>query len=115
MSANPRVLLMQLSERTSAKGNRYFSGWLGKARVVVFQADEPDKYGNPQWSMFLSEPEAKPEQRQPPTAANQSASGPTPLSARELPADRAPAGRQGDGWRPAQYRRPAGGHQKAAT
>src|SRR3954447_7700815 len=100
MSANPRVLLMQLSERTSARGNRYFSGWLGKASVVVFQADEPDKYGNPQWSMYLSEPEAKPEQRQQPAAANQSASGPRPLSAGALPADRAPGRPQErSGWR----------------
>ncbi len=38
-----RVLLMQLSERTSARGNRYLSGWLGKASVVAFQAEEPDK------------------------------------------------------------------------
>ena len=35
MSAGPRVLLMQLSERTSGRGNRYLSGWLGKASVVA--------------------------------------------------------------------------------
>jgi hypothetical protein len=43
VSAGPRVLLMQLSQRTSAKGNAYLSGWLGKASVVAFQAEEPDK------------------------------------------------------------------------
>ena len=32
-----KVLLMTLSERTSGKGRRYFSGWLGKASVVAFE------------------------------------------------------------------------------
>ena len=44
MNAN-RVLLMRLSERTSARGNAYLSGWLGKASVVAFRG-EPDKHGN---------------------------------------------------------------------
>src|SRR4051812_46673359 len=57
----PRVLLMQLSERTSGKGNRYMSGWLGKASVVAFQAEEPDKWGNPVWDVFVSTPEPRPE------------------------------------------------------
>ena len=54
MSAGPRVLLLTLSERTSGKGNRYLSGWLGKASVVAF-AGEPDKHGNPTWDLFVSE------------------------------------------------------------
>src|SRR4051812_31179836 len=58
---NPsRVLLMQLSQRTSAKGNAYLSGWLGKASVVAF-AGEPDKHGNPTWDLFVSTPEPRPE------------------------------------------------------
>src|SRR3954451_11998523 len=62
---NPnRVLLMQLSERTSAKGNAYLSGWLGKASVVAFQAEEPDKWGNPVWDVFVSTPEPRAEQQQ---------------------------------------------------
>src|SRR3954463_13437378 len=60
----PRVLLMQLSERTSAKGNAYLSGWLGKASVVAFQAEEPDKFGNPVWDVFVSTPEPRAEQQQ---------------------------------------------------
>src|ERR687886_456034 len=61
---NPnRVLLMQLSERTSAKGNRYLAGWLGKASVVAFQAEAPDKFGNPVWEVFVSEPQPRPDQR----------------------------------------------------
>jgi hypothetical protein len=54
----PRVLLAQLSVRTSAKGNRYLSGWLGKASVVGFPG-EPDKYGNETFDLFVSEPEPR--------------------------------------------------------
>jgi hypothetical protein len=56
-----RVLLMQLSERTSAKGNRYLSGFLGRASVVAFLDEEPDKRGNPCWSVFVSTPEPREE------------------------------------------------------
>jgi hypothetical protein len=31
-----KVLLLELKERTSASGNRYLSGWLGRASVVAF-------------------------------------------------------------------------------
>jgi hypothetical protein len=54
----PRVLLAQLSVRTSAKGNRYLSGWLGKASVVGFEG-EPDRHGNKVWDIFVSEPEPR--------------------------------------------------------
>lgn len=54
----PRVLLAVLSERKSAKGNTYLSGWLGRANVVGFPG-EPDKLGNPTWSLFVSEPEPR--------------------------------------------------------
>src|SRR3954447_17306122 len=63
MSAGPRVLLLTLSERTSAKGNAYLSGWLGKASVVAFRG-EPDKHGNPTWDLFVSTPEPRAEQQQ---------------------------------------------------
>ena len=56
--SGPRVLLMQLSIRTSAKGTCYLSGWLGKAQVVGFPG-EADKYGNPTWNIFVSEPERR--------------------------------------------------------
>ena len=51
-----KVLLMQLSERTSAKGTRYLSGFLGRAKLVAFLDQEPDKFGNPRWSVYASEP-----------------------------------------------------------
>jgi hypothetical protein len=51
-----RVLLMMLSEKTSAKGSLYMTGWLGKAKVVAFKSREPDKYGNEQWEVFVATP-----------------------------------------------------------
>src|SRR3954447_16826674 len=54
---------MQLSERTSAKGNRYLSGWLGKASVVAFPG-EPDKHGNETWDLFVGEPQPRAGQQQ---------------------------------------------------
>ena len=58
----PRVLLMKLSERVSAKGTKYFSGFLGQARLVAFLDQEPDKFGNPQWSVYAAEPPPRPAQ-----------------------------------------------------
>ena len=49
-----KVLLMELSERVSAKGRKYMAGWLGKASVVAFEAEEPDKFGNKCWRVFVS-------------------------------------------------------------
>ena len=56
--SNPRVHLTTLSVRTSAKGNAYLSGCLGKASVVAF-AGEPDKHGNATWDVFLAQPEPR--------------------------------------------------------
>lgn len=62
--SGPRVLLTTLSVRTSAKGNQYLAGWLGKASVVAF-AGEPDKFGNPTWDLYLCEPEPREGQPRP--------------------------------------------------
>jgi hypothetical protein len=51
-----RVLLLRLSCRTSAKGAEYLSGFLA-CPCVAFKAKEPDKYGNEQWEVFVSEPD----------------------------------------------------------
>jgi hypothetical protein len=53
------VLLMRLSCRTSSKGTQYLSGFLGCARVVAFKAKEPDRFGNQQWELFVSEPQQR--------------------------------------------------------
>jgi hypothetical protein len=58
----PKVLLVALKERTSAKGTRYLQGWLGKARLVAF-AGEPDDSGHRTWSVYASEPEPREDRR----------------------------------------------------
>jgi hypothetical protein len=50
----PRVLLLRLAERTSARGTKYLSGLLGLASVVAFEAREPDKFGQRAWDVFVS-------------------------------------------------------------
>src|SRR3954451_18921484 len=53
----PRVLLLQLAERTSGRtGKRYLSGWCGKARLVGFLSDGTDRHGNPVWNVYAAEP-----------------------------------------------------------
>jgi hypothetical protein len=53
-----KVLVLELRERTSAKGLRYLAGWMGKARLVAF-AGEPDETGHQVWSVYASEPEPR--------------------------------------------------------
>ena len=53
-----KVLLLSLSERTSGKGRRYMSGWLGRASVVAFPG-EADKYGNPTWELYVATPQPR--------------------------------------------------------
>src|SRR4051794_31574031 len=119
---------MQLSERTSAKGNAYLSGWLGKASVVAFRGED-DRHGNPTWDLFVSEPQPRAEQQQSKpearqahrpeaeqepelrprpeptsrsggTAAPETAAKPSARQRPESVAQRAPARHQGqgDGW-----------------
>jgi hypothetical protein len=61
--SGPRVLLMRLSIRESARGTEYLTGYLGLSRMVAFKSREPDKFGNEQWELFVSEPEPKDGQR----------------------------------------------------
>ena len=48
-----KVLLATLWERTSAKGNTYLSGFLGKARVVAFRGKSTPA-GTPTWNVYLT-------------------------------------------------------------
>lgn len=61
---NEKVLLLELKERTSAAGNSYMSGWLGKASVVAFSKEEN---GGKIWSVYVQTPAPKPDEakRQP--------------------------------------------------
>lgn len=56
MTVSEKVLLMELRERTSAKGTRYLSGWLGKASVVAFLDRDA---AEPTWQVFVSSPAAR--------------------------------------------------------
>ena len=54
----PKVLLMQLTERTSGRDNAYLVGWLGKAKLVGFKG-EPDEHGNERWDIYAAEPQPR--------------------------------------------------------
>ena len=119
-----RVLLLELSERTSAKGRKYMSGWLGKASVVAFQAEEPDKFGNVRWEVFVTEPQQREKQQRMPATQHVGGAPTRQQLANQGDASPPSAGavvdRQGAGWRGSQYRRPAngpqrGGHHKGAA
>jgi hypothetical protein len=97
-----RVLLTQLSERTSARGNRYLAGWLGKASVVAFLDEEPDRFGNPQWSVFVSTPEPRAEGK-PAEFADTGRGEERPAQAPARPPERR------EDWNGSRYRRPRPG------
>ena len=56
MSGSEKVLLMELRERVSSAGNRYLSGWLGKASVVAFLDRDADETT---WQFFVSAPASR--------------------------------------------------------
>ncbi|MCJ2065892.1 hypothetical protein MKK63_24755 [Methylobacterium sp. J-088] len=58
----PRVKLTELREyRSERTGNTYFSGYLGKARVVMLRDDRAECTGKEvaRWSVLLEEPEPR--------------------------------------------------------
>jgi hypothetical protein len=62
MSPDQKVLIATLWERTSAKGNTYLSGSLGKARVIGFRS-EPTADGAPAWDIYLQPGKEQEERR----------------------------------------------------
>ena len=60
---NPRVLLCQLAVRTSKAGRSYMTGWLGKSRLIAFQAAEPDPWGNVCFDVYLQAVEERREEK----------------------------------------------------
>ncbi len=76
MQLDDKVLLGRLYERTSQKGNRYFSGRLGAARVMLFKDDYADD--DNVWQLFVQEGGEKSPQ------VAQEREGPTRM-AREVP------------------------------
>ncbi len=58
--ADDKILLTQLYEKKSQAGRTYFSGRLGKARIVMLLDREPAEDGTPKWSLFLSQADPAP-------------------------------------------------------
>jgi hypothetical protein len=107
VSGGARVLLLMLSERTSTKGRRYMSGWLGRASVVAFEAEEPDRFGNKQWEVFVSTPEPRAEGKSA-KLADSGGGEERPARATARPVERR------DGWDASRYRRPRPGAPAAS-
>jgi hypothetical protein len=53
-TSQARMLLADLTECVSGRGNRYLKGWLGASSLVVFTGDS-DAEGRPTWKLYLSE------------------------------------------------------------
>jgi hypothetical protein len=54
-----RVLLAQLTECESSRGNRYLRGWAGASNLIGFRGDD-DEQGRPTWKLYLAERTPKP-------------------------------------------------------
>src|SRR4051812_43764503 len=100
------VKLAELWERTSARGARYFSGFMGGTQVLMFDGGEkphPTKPGETVhvWWLMVQERDStrRPQARDTGGPANRSAS---PVA-------------RGEGWKGSQYRRPANGAVRAPT
>ena len=119
------VKLAELWERTSARGARYFSGFLGDAQVLLFDGGEKPHPTRPEetvhvWRLMVQErdPARRPQARngtnvsQPPAEGNERRR----TFHNDVPAKpSAPPSARGDGWRGSQYRRPANGARRGAT
>jgi hypothetical protein len=55
----PKVLVLKLRQRVSAKGTTYLTGWMGSAKLVGFKDAERDEYGNEVWSVYAVTPQPK--------------------------------------------------------
>lgn len=77
-----RVHLLDLRVRVSAAGNRYLSGWLGKASVVGFLDRESD---GEVWQIFVSTPSPRAAGANVPPGASRSPLTPRPKKARKTP------------------------------
>ncbi len=71
-----KVHLFDLRLRTSAAGNDYLTGWLGKASVVAFLDREAE---GTVWQVFVSTPQPRPNSNAAPSGT------PSPLAPRPRP------------------------------
>ncbi|MGD9508352.1 MAG: hypothetical protein AB7O95_03280 [Geminicoccaceae bacterium] len=83
----PRVLLLEVEIRTSERtGRHWYSAWLGKARLIGFEAEEPNDRGHRVIRFYVEEPAGTPAARQrPPRSDAGSASAEVPTSAAGRP------------------------------
>lgn len=51
----PMVKLAGLYEKTSQKGNRYFVGRLGNARLLMFANQDKKQDSDPGWLLYVQE------------------------------------------------------------
>ena len=83
----PKVRLGRLFEKTSARGNRYFTGRLGAARVLMFASGEAGDDGSPIWDLYVQEVEDKRSETRPARASGEMPSArsvrPPPLQPRQ--------------------------------
>lgn len=82
----PMVKLAGLFERTSKNNNRYFSGLLGGARVLIFENREhnPEDPKSPTHHLFVQEIDHKPAEAAKPPATSQTSSGSNAKQARDF-------------------------------
>ena len=81
MDLKAKVLLGRVFECQSERGNKYFRGRLGAARVVMF-LDETSTADNPEWQIFVQNGDDKPKAE----------ATPKPKRKRKAPAPKPPAG-----------------------
>jgi hypothetical protein len=55
----PKVLVLKLRQRVSARGNTYLDGWMGQAKLLGFKDAQPDEHGNEVWSVYAVTPQPK--------------------------------------------------------
>jgi hypothetical protein len=60
MKLDGKVNLARLFERTSAAGNRYFSGRMGAARIMLFKDERADD--DNVWQLFVQDSDEQPRQ-----------------------------------------------------
>lgn len=57
----PRVLLLEVEVRTSERtGRQWYSAWLGRCRLVGFEAEELNDRGHRVIKFYAEEPEPRP-------------------------------------------------------
>jgi len=88
----PSIKITQLYERESRNGNRYFSGRLGYAKLVVLKSDKTADDGTPIWDVLMQEAPLNGKHQKPDRAAKAATQAPAepPSAADGQPNDAIP-------------------------